>query len=65
MSADREKANRRNRERYHASAEIRQKRSETSHRYYLSHKQKWILYAKARRRRIQDQVKEQCGGMEL
>ena len=65
MTTDREETNRQNRERYRLSAKTRKKRSETNHRYYLSHKQKWILYAKARRQRVHDQVKEQCGGMKI
>ena len=65
MTADKEKINQRNRERYRSSAKIRQKRSEVSHKYYLSHKQKWRMYAKTRRRKVYNQVQKQCGGLQL
>lgn len=65
MTADREEINRQNRERYSTSAVIRKKRSEINHKYYLSHKQKWRMYAKTRRKRVYDQVKEQCGGLQI
>ena len=65
MTADNEKNNQRNRERYRTSAAIRQKKNEANRRYYLSHKQKWRIYAKTRRRKVYDQVQKQCGGLQL
>ena len=65
MSADRAEINRRNRERYQTNKEYRLKRQKAHRKYYLSHKYQWRLYAVTRRKRIHDQIKEQCGGMQL
>ena len=65
MTADRDTINRRNRERYQTDKEYRLKRQESHRKYYLSHSEKWRLYAKTRRQKVHDQIKEQCGGMQL
>ena len=47
------------------SNKANEKQKKANRQYYLSHAQQWHLYAKARRKRIHDHVKKQCGGMKI
>ena len=60
-----ETINARDRERYHASADLRDKKKEASKRYYLSHKEQRITYKATRKGQISERTRKKLGGIKL